>query len=54
MSNSNHDLYPFDQMPEEDFLEEIDDQNYGGGVQDVVGIGIDEYQMVFFFFFFFC
>jgi len=42
---SYHDMYPFDHMADEDFFDDIDDQNYGGGVGDVA---LDEYEMVCF------
>lgn len=48
---SYHDLYPFDPMADEDFFDEIDDQNYDGGVAD--DVGLDEYEMVCFFAFLF-
>ncbi|RDX65925.1 hypothetical protein CR513_55368 [Mucuna pruriens] len=40
---SYHDMYPFDHMDEDDFFDEIDDQNHGGGAGDAA---LDEYEML--------
>lgn len=47
---SDHDMYPLDHKDEDDFFDEIDDQNHGGGVGDAA---LDEYEMVCFFLFLF-
>ncbi|KAL3032611.1 hypothetical protein AAZX31_02G092000 [Glycine max] len=40
---SDHDMYPLDHKDEDDFFDEIDDQNHGGGVGDAA---LDEYEML--------
>lgn len=49
---SYHNLYEFDYMAGagemEDFIDEIEDENYGG---DGADMGLDEYEMVCFLFF---
>lgn len=49
---SHHNLNEFDYMAGagemEDFIDEIEDENYGGGAADM---GLDEYEMVCFLFF---